>query len=253
MGELVTNGIVLRETETKETDKILTVLTAPHGKIAVIAKGARRKSSRFTAACQPLAYSEMTLARRGDWYYLNEGATIELFAGLRADFEGLALGFYFAELAEAVSTPEIPAPELLRHLLNGLYALDRLKKPKPLAKAAFEWKLLCLAGYEPLADACAICGVENPTDAKIDVAQGILHCGGCGEKVKSFTYPLNPQALAALRHILYGDPKRLYSFTLTGEGLGQLADAAERYTSVQLERGFRTLDYYNALQPPGGL
>ena len=39
---IVTKGIVLRETETKESDKILTLLTAEYGKISVIARGARR-------------------------------------------------------------------------------------------------------------------------------------------------------------------------------------------------------------------
>ena len=41
---IVTKGVVLRETETKESDKILTRLTADRGKISVIARGARRKS-----------------------------------------------------------------------------------------------------------------------------------------------------------------------------------------------------------------
>ena len=38
---LVTKGVVLRETETKESDKILTLLTAERGKLSVIARGAR--------------------------------------------------------------------------------------------------------------------------------------------------------------------------------------------------------------------
>ena len=58
---IVTKGIVLRETETKETDKILTLLTAERGKISVIARGARRKGCRFAASAQPLVYSEWTL------------------------------------------------------------------------------------------------------------------------------------------------------------------------------------------------
>ena len=223
MSDLVTCGAVLRETETKEADKILTVLTPDHGRISVIARGARRKSCRFAAACQTLAYSELTLTHRGDWYYLNEGTTRALFDGLRTDFEALALGFYFAELTEAVSSPEIPAPELLSHLLNGLYALDTLKKPRELAKPAFELRLMSLAGYEPLADGCAVCGGPSP---------GL---------------PLGPGALAALRHIVYGDPARLYAFRLEGAGAKQLYAAAERYVCAQLERGFRTLDYYRSL------
>ena len=47
----VTCGLVLRETDTRDADKILTVLTPDRGKLAVIARGARRKGSRVAAAC----------------------------------------------------------------------------------------------------------------------------------------------------------------------------------------------------------
>jgi DNA repair protein RecO (recombination protein O) len=49
---LVTRGLVLRVTETKEADDILTVLTAEHGKLTVIARGARRKTSKVSAVAQ---------------------------------------------------------------------------------------------------------------------------------------------------------------------------------------------------------
>ena len=65
-GKTVAHGLILRETDTKETDKILTVLTAEIGNIPVIARGARRKNSRLAAACQLFAWSEMTLYRRGN-------------------------------------------------------------------------------------------------------------------------------------------------------------------------------------------
>ena len=51
-GKAVTSGVVLRVTDTKETDRILTVLTPDRGKIPLIARGARRKNSRLAAACQ---------------------------------------------------------------------------------------------------------------------------------------------------------------------------------------------------------
>ena len=50
----IVEGIVLRETETKEADKILTILTRTEGKLAVIARGARRRRSRIAAAAQLL-------------------------------------------------------------------------------------------------------------------------------------------------------------------------------------------------------
>ena len=90
-GKTVTGGVVLRVTDTKETDRILTVLTADRGKIPLIARGARRKNSRLAAACQMPAYSELTIFKRGSWYMLDEASPIELFDGLGRDIELLAL------------------------------------------------------------------------------------------------------------------------------------------------------------------
>ena len=244
----VTRGVVLRETETKEADKILTVLTADYGKIPVIARGARRRSCKFAACAQLLAYSELTLYHRGGWFYLNEGSSLRLFDGLRADLERLSLGSYFAELTEAVTDEDVPSPEILSLLLNALHALEALGKPNALVKAAFELRLMSVAGYEPLADACAYCGVEHPAEPMLDVRQGVVHCKACRVKGEGLAMPLDADALAALRHAVYGDPKRLYSFVLSGAPLGFLADAAEAYVAAQLERGFRTLDFYKSVQ-----
>ena len=49
----VTCGLVLRETDTRDADKILTVLTPDRGKLAVIARGARRRGSAVSSASEP--------------------------------------------------------------------------------------------------------------------------------------------------------------------------------------------------------
>lgn len=128
---IVTKGVVLRETETRDADKILTLLTAERGKLSVIARGVCRKGCKFAACAQPLAYSEWTLYKKGDWYYANEGATLELFNGLRADLDAMALGFYLAELTEAVTTEDAPHQGLLSHLLNR--AVRRFRSAKAFA------------------------------------------------------------------------------------------------------------------------
>ena len=118
-GKTVTHGLILRDTDTKETDKILTVLTAEMGKISVIARGARRKNSRLAAACQLFAWSEMTLYRRGNWYYLDAAEPEELFSGLQKDLVRFSLAAYLAELTEFVAGEETEAGELLEHILHG--------------------------------------------------------------------------------------------------------------------------------------
>ena len=241
----VTCGLVLRETVTRDADKILTVLTPDRGRLSVIARGARRKGSRVAAACQLLAYSEMTLYEKGRWTMLDAADTIELFDGLRQDLTALSLAAYFAELTEAVSDG---SGDVLPLLLNALYALSALKKPPQLVKPAFQFRLMALAGYEPMADGCALCGAPQPENPMLDVVHGVVHCGKCREK-GGLSLPLTASGLAALRYVLYGDPRRLYSFSLPPEGLRALDHAADAYVSAQLERSFRTLDYYKTILP----
>ena len=203
--KLVTKGIVLRATETKESDYILTVLTAEHGRLSVIARGARRKNSRLAAACQHLAFSELVLYRRGDWYMLDEASTLALFDGLRRDLEKLALASYFTEMTEAVTSEELPAPEILSLLLHALYALDALNRPQELVRAAFELRLLALSGYEPLLDECAVCGKTEPDEPVFDAAQGVVLCRRCaglsGGVPLDAAYRRRTDAAAALLYI----------------------------------------------------
>lgn len=242
----VVNGIILRSADTKESDKILTLLT-PCGKQTVIAKGARSRKSRVTACTQLLAYAEFTLSESHGWQYLVEGNTIELFNGIRQDIELLSLASYFAELTEAAALENVESGEMLSLLLNALYALGNLKKPQAQVKAAFEWKLMSLIGFEPLADACAYCGTPDPADPVLDVREGVICCGKCGKGERGLSMPLSDGALAALRHIIYGNPRRLYSFTLAEADLKLLKDASEVYVHTMLERGFGTLDFYKGL------
>lgn len=244
--QTVIKGIVLRSVDTKESDKILTVLTADKGRISVIAKGARSRRSKVTAATQLLAYSELVLSESHGWQYLSEASTIELFDGVRQDVELLSLASYFAELTETVACEEAEAGEILSLLLNALYALGTLKRPPELVRAAFEMKLMALIGFEPLLDGCANCGEIFPAEPVLDIQGGILRCAGCGAGGRGAK--LTPGALAAMRHVLYGDAKRLYSFTLAPEDQRRFSQAAETYVSAMLERGFRTLEFYKSLR-----
>ena len=243
-----TQGLVLREVNYKESDKLLTVLTAEGGKRTVKARGCRRKGSPLAAAAQLLVYSDMTLFEYRDYFTLNEAESLQQFWRVRSDLERLSLASYFAEVMEAVAVEGRPDPPALSLILNSLYALDRLNRPLELVKAAFELKLMCLEGYEPLLDACAVCGAPEPENPMLDVVHGVVHCGKCREK-GGLSLPLTAAGLAALRYILYGDAKRLYSFALPQPGLRALDHASDAYVTAQLERSFRTLDYYKSILP----
>lgn len=245
---IITQGLVLRETNYKEADKILTVLTTEGGKRTVKARACRRKGSPLAAAAQLLTWSDMTLFEYRDYYTLNEAATRAEFRGLRGDLEKLALGSYFSEVTEAISEEGIPQPELLALILNCLYALDKWNKPNALVKTAFELRALCAAGYEPMLDACAVCGVPEPEEPRLNLSKGVLHCARCKEGAgEGISMPLTGAALKAMRYVVQCPPKKLLAFSIEGEGLARMGDTTEAYLMTQLERGFRTLDFYKQI------
>ena len=227
------------------------MLTPDLGRIAVIARGVRRKGSRIAAASELLAFSELVLYRRGNWYYLDEASTIALFDGVRADVELLSLASYFAEMTETVTAEDVPSGEILSLLLNSLYALDTLQKPQTQVKAVFEWKMLALSGYEPLVDACAVCGTTAPKEPVFDVQQGVVLCRACAGAAVQSTVPLDAGSLAAMRHVLHREAKQMFAFALRGETETRFSNACEAFAAVQLERRFRTLDFYKSMKIGG--
>ena len=60
--------------------------------------------------------------------------------------------------------------------------------------------------------------------------------------------PLDAGALAAMRHIVGAPSKRLLSFTLEPASLARLSVACETFAAVQLDRRFRTLDFYKSIR-----
>ena len=241
---LTTRGLVLRTTEYKETDRILTVLTAEDGLLTLKARGVRSNRSKLKGACQLLTYAEFTVSEARGFRFISEATAIEMFAGLRNDIVLLALGSYFAQLAEVLSQEDAASPALLSLILNALYALSKLQKPPRLVKAATELRLAAIAGYQPELSGCCVCG--NPEPDRFSIAEGTLECAACrsGDGVRM---PLSPASLAAMRYILSCPDKKLFSFSISGAAEKELCDAAESYLLTQLERSFYTLDFYKSL------
>lgn len=246
---VTTKALVLRGVDYKESDKILTLLTSDMGKLTVSARGCRRRGSPIAAGCQLLCWSEMVLYEYQGRWAVKEANTERQFRGVRDDLEKLALACYLAEVTEVLAVEGLPSPEPLSLILNSLHALEKLKKPHALIKAAFELKAMCLAGYEPLLDGCAVCGAETPADPRFHLREGVLHCASCRSGMgDGISMPMDEAGLKAMQHIAWGDPKRLFSISMGEESLKRFSDLAEAYLHTQLERGFHTLDFYKSIK-----
>lgn len=243
---LKTEGLILRQTEYKERDRLLTVLTRDYGKMTLKARGVRTKSSKLKGACQLLTYGEFTIVDYQGYHVITEAEPKQMFFGLRENLELLSLASYFAQVVEVVAQEDCPNPELLSLILNAMFALSEQKRPQILVKAAFELRVACLAGYEPNLMGCPICG--DPSPDRFHVSRGCLQCKDCGQgEFDGIRMPIPPGALSAMRYIVECPAKRLFAFSLSEEAAEQLSAATETFLCTQLERGFYTLDFYKSI------
>lgn len=241
-------ALVLREVRYKEADRILTLLSAEHGKLSAKARGALRKTSRTAAATQQLTYAEMTLFfNKGKWT-INEASVLEGFDGLRTDITAFSLAAYFAECLDALSIEDQPDAPLLQLGLNSLYALSHGMYSYAHIKAAFELRLMCIAGYAPDLSGCAVCGKAEPEEPLLSLESGQLCCRRCRNANLLNTMPLSDDSLAAARYIAAAPAKQIFSFSLDDAAIHRLSDTAEAYLLRQTERRYSTLDYYKSLR-----
>lgn len=241
-----TKALILRETQYKDNDKLLSVLTEELGLITAKARGVKRKNSTLRSGCQLLCYSELTLFEKNGYYTVNEAEPLNMFMGLRTDIELLSLGSYFAQLLETVAAQDQVDPELLSLGLNSLYALDKLSKSQLLVKAAFELRLLALSGYPPNLDGCASCG--DVSARQFYFGEGVLLCDSCRRlSGMGESRNLSEGVLAAMLHILRCPRQKLFSFALPEQSLKELGEITERFLLTQMDQRFSSLEFYKRL------
>ena len=114
---LKTQGLVLRVTEYRDSDAMLTVLTKEQGLMSFKARGVRSRRSQLKSACQLLCFSEFTLLERQGYYTVSEAVCLEMFQPMRNDIELLALCSYFAQAAELLSQQDVNDGEVLSRWL----------------------------------------------------------------------------------------------------------------------------------------
>lgn len=265
-------GVVLRTTDVGESDRMLTVLTAEEGKLAVWARGVRKITSGSLPAAQVFAYANYTLKRGRDRCFLREAAIEETFLGISESIEGTALAAYLCEIADELTFPGGEAREILQLTLNTLWTIAGKKRPLWCIKGAFELRAAALAGFMPDLFSCCACGAEDVGAYGIlDSENGRLFCAHCHNEL--YVEPreklppeerrlpevdetgapivwqkLPPGALLAMRYILCTDAKRQFSFTVPDEEIPAFSAACEGYLLHHIGHGYRTLSFYKSME-----
>lgn len=245
--ELMARGIVIKETAVGENDKILTLFLEGYGKVQAWARGSRKVSGKLLAVSSLFTYAKYSIVKRKDTGIITGGEVIETFFDLRTDIVKLALGNYLLELAGASVEENAAEDEILRLLLNTLHVLTKRDLPPKFVKAVFELRILSLSGYLPELHSCVSCGRESGL-TRFDCVAGGLLCGSCESDAPAETiYPVSAGSVDAMRYIVSCRPEKLFSFTLSPASLDQLAEVAEGFARVMLERRFKTLGFYHSI------
>lgn len=144
-------GFVLHSYPYRETSLIIDVLTRDHGRIALVAKGAKRPHSALRGVLQTFQPLSLAWLGKGELRTLTKA---EWVGGLRP-LEGDALlsGFYLNELLVKFCARDDPHDKLFQHYLTTLHHLAH-GEPAGVILRAFERVLLRETGYAVAFDRC---------------------------------------------------------------------------------------------------
>lgn len=131
-------------------------------------------------------------------------------------------------------------------MLNTLSFLMEGKREDLLLKSVLELRMLSMSGYMPNLLGCEHCG-EFEKDVMYFVPEkGCLYCSDCKAEVSSI--PAGRGVVSAMRHIVYAEFEKLFQFSVSDESLKQLSYITERFLLTQIQRPFKTLDFYKSMK-----
>jgi DNA repair protein RecO (recombination protein O) len=172
-----THALILRSIDVFETSSVVTLFTRELGKVAALAKGARRLKSAFQGGLDLLGVSDIVLIPKASEALdlLTEAAPVERFSHLRRDLAALYAGFYFAELLIELTDYHDPHPKLFDAVRITLRHLD---EPEMRNRRIVRLELACLRelGLMPALEYCVHCG--QPIDDRAQVVWFGLYSGG---------------------------------------------------------------------------
>jgi DNA repair protein RecO (recombination protein O) len=145
-----TTGIILRTRPLTETSLIVHWLTPDLGRIATVAKGARRPKSPFAGRLDLFYAADFSFSRsrRSELHVLREASLRETHGAIREDLLKLQQAGYAAAFIEQATETETPLPEIFELTREFLKQLCD-QPPLPQNIFALELKLLRQLGLAP--------------------------------------------------------------------------------------------------------
>jgi DNA repair protein RecO (recombination protein O) len=240
-------AIVLKRTDVGEADRLLTLLTPQRGKLRVVAKGARKPSSRKTGHVELFNCVELQIAVAREIDIVTQAQTLEPFLPLRGDLDRLSYAYYFAELVDRFVREESEQGEVFPLMLDALHWLEETRHLGRTARF-FEMQLLDTLGYRPQLQVCihskeALLPEENFFSPE---AGGILKPQYRDAYRDSISVPVN--ALKVLRYLQTSSFNQLEQLKLSAQVEAEVEAILHYYLTHLLERNLKSVDFLNTLK-----
>jgi DNA repair protein RecO (recombination protein O) len=179
---LVTPAIVLRTVDYGDADRVVTLFTRDAGKLAALARGAKKSVRRFGAGLGLFGVGEAVLVDKPN----AELSGLERFDGARgfpalmSDVAKVAHGGYACELVRELIPPRQPEPALFE-LLIDFFTLLEAGPARAETLRIFELSLLDTLGLRPSLERCVACDRDElgAVGDVLDVRRGGVVCAAC--------------------------------------------------------------------------
>ncbi len=239
-----TEGIVLRTRNLGEADKVVTLYTKTHGKVAAAARGSRRVRNRLLGVTQIFTHGRYLLFEGKSLDSLSQGEILHSFQPLRDDLDTMAQAMYITELVDVFVEESEPHVEIFHLLLQTLQS--HTEDLFVLAVRAFELRLMAHLGYQPQLELCLNCGCMPEQELVFSREGGIL-CSDCRTEYPQ-ALPLSRGTWQLMQRLLFSDWRRLFVLRPSPQHLQELQACLRQYIDFRLERPLRSLGFLTDLQ-----
>lgn len=229
------HGLVIRQSEYKESSYIVEILTLERGRMSFIAQGAKRSKSKSQNLTELFVSATYNLTGSKSLLYLKDGQIDDAHLGLRKSIYKMTGASYMTELILQTAMEDETVPELYHLLASGWKALEQSQNATAVARvlAAFTLKLSCFLGFRPQLGSCMSCGSEDLDGAGFDTEEGGVICRSCGASHSGWKPMSKGAYLELTNYIRYG----LQQLPLTDES-AEKASADHAFT-VDMHRLMR--------------
>jgi DNA repair protein RecO (recombination protein O) len=233
-----TDALVIRLADFSESSKVVTLFTRQFGKVAGLAKGAKRLRGPFEAALDLLSECRVVFIRKssGGLDLLTEAQLIRRFQPAGRDLNALYGGYYVAELLDGLTEVHDPHPELYDAAVASLAQLAAEGDPRiPILQ--FELRVLSEIGNLPEFEACSVCQrpIVEGDAARYWVSQGSLLCTDCGRPEYQHT-EMHSRTIALLRTLMESNGSPASPLTIAPQQFRELRHLLTAAISHVLER-----------------